>query len=185
MGGLARRISLVALLIATLSGLRAAAGDAPPSADQVLAEAKAEAASQHKGIFLIFGASWCGWCRRLEQFNHVPEVSAILDKTFVIVHLTVQEHKEKAQLDNPGAQELMKSLGGQGGLPFFAFLDGDGKPIVTSNRPPEGQKGDTNIGFPGEPQEIAWFLTMMRKVVPSLSAGQVQVLEDQIHRQLP
>lgn len=185
MRGIPRRVVLVALLIAGLSGLAARAAEAPPPADQVMAHAQADAASQHKGIFLIFGASWCGWCRRLEQFNHVPEVSAILDKTFVIVHLTVQEHKEKAQLDNPGAEELMKSLGGQGGLPFFAFLDGGGKLIVTSNRPPDGQKGDTNIGFPGNPQEIAWFTTMMKKVVPSLSAGQVQMLEDQIRRQLP
>lgn len=182
---LPRRIFLVALLIATLSGLRAAAGDAPPSADQVLAEAKAEAASQHKGIFLIFGASWCGWCRKLDQFNHVPEVSAILDKSYVIVHLTVEEHKDKAQLNNPGAEDLMKRLGGQGGLPYFAFLDQDGKPIVTSNRPPDGQKGDLNIGFPGTSQEVAWFLAMMSKALPSLSSDQLRILKDQIHRQLP
>jgi thiol-disulfide isomerase/thioredoxin len=35
---------------------------APPSADQVLSDAKTKAAADEKAIFVHFGASWCGWC---------------------------------------------------------------------------------------------------------------------------
>ena len=174
-----RRLFLILLLSVFLSVPLSHAADVP-SASQVMSEAKAQAASQHKGILLIFGASWCGWCRKLEQLDSVPEVSVILDKNDIIVHLTVLEHKDKAQLDNPGAEELMKSLGGQGSLPFFAFLDADAQPIVTSNRP-SALPPDRNIGFPGNADEIAWYLAMVRKAVPSLTADQERMLENRIN----
>lgn len=183
--GLPLAVLLPVLVVAsgTVAAGRAAAG-APPSASDVLSQAEAQAAANHKDIFLIFGASWCGWCRRLDSFNQAPEVSAILQRSFVIAHLTVEEHGDKAALDNPGAQAFMTNLGGKGGLPFFAFLDSTGKLIVTSNRPANGKPGDTNIGFPGEPEEVAWFMAMLNKAVPSLRPQEAQVIEDQIHKQL-
>jgi len=43
-------------VLALLVGVVASAG--PPTAQQVLDSAKAQAAAQHKNVFLIFGASW-------------------------------------------------------------------------------------------------------------------------------
>jgi len=40
---------------------------APPSAEQVLREAKAKAAAENKAVFLHFGASWCVGCKRLNK----------------------------------------------------------------------------------------------------------------------
>jgi hypothetical protein len=55
-----------------------------------------------------------------------------------------------------GGQELLKRYQlTPGGIPWFAFLDGDGKAVVTS----DGPKG--NVGFPAQPHEIAHFKTML------------------------
>jgi thioredoxin-related protein len=175
---------ILTALFLVISALATWAVVGPALAGDVLSQAEAQAAAEHKDIFLIFGASWCGWCKKLDNFNQTPEVSAILERNFVITHLTVEEHGDKAVLDNPGAQELMSKLGGAGGLPFFAFLDSEGKLIVSSNRPANGKSGDTNIGFPGDPGEVAWFRAMLNKAVSSLTPEEARLIEDQIHKQL-
>jgi hypothetical protein len=54
-----------------------AAVDAPPSAGRPKPE-------QRQKTKTSFGASWCGWCKKLDNFNQTPEVSAVLQKSFVI-----------------------------------------------------------------------------------------------------
>ncbi|HUZ60166.1 MAG TPA: thioredoxin family protein [Hanamia sp.] len=35
-------------------------------ASQIIEEAKVEAAKTHKNVFIIFHASWCVWCHRMD-----------------------------------------------------------------------------------------------------------------------
>jgi thiol-disulfide isomerase/thioredoxin len=44
----------------------------------VLQAALSRAASEDKKVFLTFGAPWCGWCHKLEDFLARPEIGAIL-----------------------------------------------------------------------------------------------------------
>jgi thioredoxin-related protein len=149
----------------------------PPSAADILDEAKAQAASGQRDIFAIFHASWCGWCRQLDKFIGSPEIAPVIQKYFVPIHITVLERDEKKALDTPGGDELMARLGGTEGLPFFAFLDGQGAPIVNSIRPGEGGKPGVNIGHPVEPYEIDWFMTMLHKAVPGITSQEAAPLE--------
>jgi hypothetical protein len=45
-------------IVALLAGALAMAGAGPPTAQQVLANAKAQAGAQHRNIFVLFEASW-------------------------------------------------------------------------------------------------------------------------------
>jgi len=142
-----------------------------PSSDGVLAQAKAKALPENKAIFLHFGASWCGWCRKLDAFLEQPDIKPVFEKYFVPVKLVVQENEKNKALENSGADALLRQLGGPSGLPYSAFLDAHGGLIVNSKR--DGQ----NIGYPGEPAEIDWFLQMIRKAAPKISEQDVKTIE--------
>lgn len=168
-----------ALVLALLVGIFALAAQTPPPAAQVLEEAKAKAAAGQKNIFLIFRASWCGWCKKLDTFIETPENKAIIDRYFVVAHLTIQEEADKAALNHPGGEEVLARIGGKNsGLPYFAFLDARGALIVNSTLPPEGKRGGSNIGYPVQPDEIDWFMAMLRKAVPALKVDEARVLKD-------
>ena len=42
------------------------AQQAPPAADQVVKDACAQAAKANKKVIVIFHASWCGWCHKID-----------------------------------------------------------------------------------------------------------------------
>ena len=93
------------------------------------------------------------------------------------------EQGAKKSLDTPGGDELMKRLGGPAGLPFFAFLDGQGALLVNSIRPGENGKPGGNIGHPFEPVEVDWFLKMLRKGAPGMTPEETAVLEKYLRAQ--
>jgi hypothetical protein len=89
----------------------------------------------------------------------------------VVIKLDVKEPKEKeALLENPGAEEILASLGGDAsGLPFYAILDEKGKKIADSN----ALSGNRNIGYPANPAEIAAFRKLLQETAPRLTAEQL------------
>lgn len=142
-----------------------------PTAGQVLSLAKPNAATEHKSIFLHFGASWCGWCKRLDAFLDRPDIKPVFERYFVPVNLVVEESEKNKALENSGADALLKQLGGPSGLPYSAFLDSRGALIVNSKL--NGQ----NIGYPNQPEEIGWFVRMMKKAAPGMSEADLNTIE--------
>ena len=159
-------------LIAALSLSALTAFAEAPSSDQIMAQAKAKASAEHKAIFLHFGASWCGWCKRLDAFLDRQDVKPVFEQYFVPVKLVVQEKENDKALENPGADVLLKKLGGPSGLPYSAFLDSKGALIANSK-----DSSGNNIGFPAQPDEIDWFVQMMKKAAPKISEQDLNVIK--------
>ncbi|HTP32553.1 MAG TPA: hypothetical protein VMJ75_10295 [Candidatus Acidoferrales bacterium] len=97
--------------------------------------------------------------------------------------VTVEERGQKAPLNNPGGSELLKRLGGDSGVPFFAFLASDGSLIVNSIAPPRNGKKGGNIGHPYEPHEVDWFMVMLGKAAPAMTPDERVVIEKYLRAQ--
>lgn len=137
------------------------------SAESVLAKASKQAKAENKKIFLIFHASWCGWCKKMDISMSNPACKKFFDDNFVIVHLTVEESEKNKQLENPGADLVKKKfLGEKAGLPFWLILDADQKLVADSYIRKPGtaadQPGD-NIGCPASENEVNEFVKILKR----------------------
>jgi thioredoxin-related protein len=134
----------------------------PASARSILDSSLRTARKSGKNVMLIYHASWCRWCARLDSVLALSPVKEILDKYFVIALLDVREKGEKIRsLENPGAYKMLKKFGGEAsGLPFIVFVDRNGKMTANSNIMPDNQ----NVGYPSADDEISAFVKLLKKV---------------------
>ncbi len=163
----------VALLSLFAVAVAPALAATPSSAKVLLSRATAEAKAGNKNVMLIFHASWCGWCKKMDAMLESPEFAKTFDKSFVITHVVVLENPDKKNLENEGGAALMAKFGGAtAGLPFFVILNGKGEKIGDSFL-----ANKQNMGFPSEPQEVSTFMALMKKTAPKMTAAELTSLE--------
>jgi thiol-disulfide isomerase/thioredoxin len=136
-------------------------------ADVILKQAYNQAAKENKNVFVIFHASWCGWCHKLDTAMNDASCKKLFNDNYVTCHLTVLENDRNKALENPGAMDFMKKNGGdKQGIPFWLVIAPDGKLLADSQIRPDGAPLSTagqNIGYPGSAEEIAAFKKVLRK----------------------
>ena len=148
-----------------------------PSADEVLKTAYQKAARENKNVFLLFRASWCGWCRAMDSSMKDPSVQAYFDKNYVITHLTVYERDDKKLLENTGAEKFLEAHDGANkGIPFWLILDPGGKTLADSQKEP-----GKNTGCPATKEEVAHLLTVLEKT-STITAAEKSALEKRFIR---
>lgn len=163
----ARRLD-EAKLLAHLTQHQAPYLDAAKVRDAALARAAAEG----KLVFLHFGAPWCGWCHKLEGWMEREKVAPLLAREFVDLKIDTDRMTGGAEL----LKQLRTAAGlkEQGGIPWFVFLDADGRVLTTS----EGPKGNT--GFPYADEEVAHFVTMLQSTCKKLGAPEIAQLREEL-----
>jgi thioredoxin-related protein len=150
----------------------------PPPADVVVKAACQKAKEENKKVFLIFHASWCGWCHRMDSIMNAPTCKPLFNKNYVIEHLDIMEVGEKKALENPGAIDLYnKYTGKNDGIPFYLIMDGDGNVLQDSKIKSTG----ANVGCPDKPEELACFREQL-KATSTLSDGEIETIVGQFKR---
>ena len=134
-------------------------------AESILATGLKTAKEEDKRVFLHFGAPWCGWCHRLEDWMADENVAAILSKHFVDVKIDVDRTLRGTEMKD------RMTKGESAGIPWYAFLDAEGKIVVDSTLPEKG-----NIGYPYTNEEIATFMKVIQKAARTLSDDDIKRL---------
>ena len=150
----------------------------PPSASQILDEAKKLASQQKKNIFILFHASWCRWCHKMDSAMNDKSVKNFFTDNYVIRHLVVMESPDKKHLENEGALAMLyKANGMNQGIPYWIVLDSSGKLLADSRMPAETDgSGGFNAGYPAHEKEAAYFIQVLQKT-SLLKPGELKIIE--------
>jgi thiol-disulfide isomerase/thioredoxin len=162
-----------------LISFSANAQEAPKSTDEILKEAYQQAAKESKNVFILFHASWCGWCHKMDTAMNDKLVKDYFDKNFVIKHLVVHESADKKNLENAGSLEFLTKYKGQDeGIPYWLIFDKNGKLLADSKMRPEGASLEAegkNSGCPASKEEVEHFIKVLRKTTP-LKEDQLNII---------
>lgn len=150
-----------------------------PAASVILKKAVTDAGIQHKKVLLIFHASWCGWCHKMDSSLNDPACKKFFDDNFEIAHITVMESKGKENLENGGGKELMEKYNGKDqGLPYWVVLDDRAKLLFDSQirvKQNDGTIKGENIGCPASEKEVMAFIEILKKTT-SLNDQQLAII---------
>lgn len=153
-----------------------------PSATEILNAAYKKATTEKKNIFLIFHASWCGWCHKMDSAINDPSCKNLFDDNYLVVHLTVYESPAKKATENKGADELLKQYGVfDKGIPFWVVLDKDGKLLKDSFLKKDNDTSSI-IGCPASVQEVAALVAIL-KSTSSLTDPELEIIS-QVFRKI-
>jgi len=90
-------------------------------------EAEERAAKEHKRLLLVFGANWCFDCHVLDLAFHRPDIAALVDPYYEVVHVDIGPDGHKNQ-------DLAKEFGVplDKGVPAVSVAESNGTVIFSS-----------------------------------------------------
>jgi thiol-disulfide isomerase/thioredoxin len=136
-------------------------------AGKVLKDGLARAAAEKKQVLLHFGAPWCPYCRKLDDF--LDQQKELFERDSIDVKIDTDRMAK-------GKEVGRKFMGASTGIPWMAILDAEGK-VLASGDGPQG-----NIGYPVEPHEIDHFIGMLKKTARKLGPGEIDEIRKDLEK---
>ncbi len=178
-------MKLYSLLFAFVAVSVFAAAQTNLPAKEMLTEAYKKAAVEKKNVIIIFHASWCGWCHKMDSSMNDATTKKFFLDNYVTIHFTVQESPENKNLETPGAAALSTQYkGDKAGLPFWLVMDSGGNLLADSFIRPDGSSlkiPGNNIGCPSEPKEVDAFIKIL-KATSKLSVQELAVIAKRFNK---
>ncbi|WP_299889745.1 thioredoxin family protein [uncultured Lacinutrix sp.] len=147
---------------------------AQETTENIMKAAQETAKKEGKNVFIMFHASWCTWCKKMDNNMMSKATKELFEEYYVIEHLVVKESKKNKNLENPGALELLKKYKGENsGIPFWLIFDSDGR-LLTDSYDVKGN----NLGCPASPKEVEQFVEKL-KLTSELTDNQLKIITEQ------
>lgn len=144
---------------------------AEETAEVLVAAAVTQAALEGKSVFVTVVTDWCDWCGTLDALLANETVGPILGTHFVMLRL------DQEKVKGAGAFRAAHALDRSQGLPWYAALDTAGKVVATSDVTVDG-----NTGYPARPEEIDWFVQVLKRAAPAMDAESLARVEAETRR---
>ena len=167
------------VILIILSFNLAFAQEKPEKASHIFNKAVELAQKENKNIFIMFHASWCGWCKKMDASMNDPSIKDFFTDNYVIEHLVVKESEKNRNLENPGAFAMLKNHGGgDSGIPYWLIFDSYGNLMADSKMVKNdlvlNGKG-SNIGCPGTEDEVNSFIYKLKET-SNLNDGELALI---------
>jgi thioredoxin 1 len=134
----------------------------PPAQAKADLEAALKAApAAHKRILLDFGGNWCADCQVLDRYFHAKENEAILNASFILVHVNIGYMDQNMDIAARYEVPLDK------GVPALAVLTSNGKLLYAQ------KQGQFESMRRLNPAEVTKFLAQWKPVKPDCSVVEV------------
>ena len=172
--------TLAGLVVLLVSACFAGALSAQ-TADEMMKTACITAAKENKKVFVIFHASWCGWCHKMDKSMKDETCKKYFDDNFVILHFVVDEADDKKNLETPGAAAFRTRYDGdKQGLPLWYIFDKDGHKLADSMKP-EPSGGKSNVGCPAQDDEVSYFIDILKSTT-GLQENELQKIRERFSK---
>jgi thioredoxin-related protein len=175
---------VIALLASVFFSTTVAAQTTAATAADILKEATQLAAGKNKNVLILFTASWCGWCHKMDKGLADPSCKNLFDENYVIRHIVVDETKNNKYLETPGGGEMKKEFNGEGlGIPFWLVFDKNGKLLADSKlrKEGEGPEKGVNTGCPATEEEVAHFIFVLKNT-SRMNDAQLEIVRKRFRR---
>ncbi|MCX7424273.1 MAG: carboxypeptidase regulatory-like domain-containing protein, partial [Planctomycetia bacterium] len=143
----------------------------PPDAETLLADALASAVREEKRVLVEESGAFCGWCVVLARFLDAHR--EVLGRDYVVVTI------DRDRFAHGGDVMDRVRTAKEGGIPWMAILDAQGKVLVTSDAP------GGNIGYPAKPEEIDHFMKMLGTTAKRLTPDDLAALRKDLEAAEP
>ena len=164
-----QKIGIVCFLFTTFSS----AQEILPTAKEIMNTAYQSAKKENKNVFLMFTASWCTWCHRMDENIRDKLCKEFFDTNYIITHLSVNESKESKHLENPGAHVFLVKLKGKNqGIPFWVIFDVNGNVLENSL-----DSNGSNLGCPATKEEVNQFMSKLKNT-SELNEKQLEIINE-------
>jgi thioredoxin-related protein len=177
-------LSIIAVNVSAQPSAAPTHTDIVPSATDVLKEACNVARKENKNVLVMFHASWCGWCHRMDTSINDPVCRQYFYDNYVITHLVIDESPSNEKYENAGVYDLRRKYYGENqGIPYWLILDKDGKLLADSKLRNEGEdaSGGRNIGCPANPEEVNYFIQLLKKT-SRITDEQLKVIAERFRK---